>query len=67
MDKRTQILDIIRRVAGKEPPEAVDESLFDNIFSRALLTEATGYEHVDECLFILALACIQLLYEVMLR
>ncbi len=29
MDKRTQILDIVRKVSGKEPP-AVDESLFDS-------------------------------------
>lgn len=30
MDKRTQILEIIRKVAGKEPPAAADESLFDS-------------------------------------
>jgi acyl carrier protein len=29
MDKRTQILDIVRKVSGKEPP-ATDESLFDS-------------------------------------
>lgn len=30
MDKRTQILEIIRTVAGKEPSVASDESLFDS-------------------------------------
>jgi acyl carrier protein len=29
MDKRTQILDIVRKVSGKEPP-AADEYLFDS-------------------------------------
>jgi len=29
MDKRTQILDIVRKVSGKQPP-AADESLFDS-------------------------------------
>ena len=30
MDKRTQILDVVRRVAGKEPAVAPDESLFES-------------------------------------
>lgn len=30
MDKRKQILEIIRTVAGKEPTVASDESLFDS-------------------------------------
>lgn len=48
MDKRTQILDIIRRVAGKEPPEAVDESLFDSgvLDSFGLQDLVTELEHI---------------------
>ncbi len=30
MDKRTQILEIIRKVTGKEPAVEADESLFDS-------------------------------------
>jgi len=30
MDKRTQILDVIRKVSGKELSPAADESLFDS-------------------------------------
>lgn len=48
MDKRTQILDIIRRVAGKEPPEAADESLFDSgvLDSFGLQDLVTELEHI---------------------
>lgn len=48
MDKRTQILDIIRRVAGKEPPAAADESLFDSgvLDSFGLQDLVTELEHI---------------------
>jgi len=48
MDKRSQILDIIRRVAGKEPPTATDESLFDSgvLDSFGLQDLVTELEHV---------------------
>ncbi len=48
MDKRTQILDIIRRVAGKEPPESADESLFDSgvLDSFGLQDLVTELEHI---------------------
>lgn len=48
MDKRTQILDIIRRVAGKEPTLAADESLFDSgvLDSFGLQDLVTELEHV---------------------
>ncbi|MBI2688172.1 MAG: acyl carrier protein [Acidobacteria bacterium] len=46
MDKRTQILDIIRTVAGKDPSVAPDESLFDNgvLDSFGLQDLVTGLE-----------------------
>ena len=47
MDKRTQIIEIIRRVAGKEPP-AADESLFDSgvLDSFGLQDLVTELEHI---------------------
>ena len=48
MDKRSQILDIIRRVAGKEPTVASDESLFESgvLDSFGLQDLVTELEHV---------------------
>ena len=48
MDKRTQIIEIIRRVAGKEPPAAADESLFDSgvLDSFGLQDLVTELEHI---------------------
>lgn len=48
MDKRSQILDIIRRVAGKEPPAEADESLFDSgvLDSFGLQDLVTELEHI---------------------
>ena len=48
MDKRIQIIEIIRRVAGKEPPAAVDESLFDSgvLDSFGLQDLVTELEHI---------------------
>ena len=48
MDKRTQIIEIIRRVAGKEPPSAADESLFDSgvLDSFGLQDLVTELEHI---------------------
>jgi acyl carrier protein len=47
MDKRTQILEIIRRVSGKESP-APDASLFDTgvLDSFALQDLVTELEHI---------------------
>ncbi len=47
MDKRSQILDIIRRVAGKEPTVAADESLFESgvLDSFGLQDLVTELEH----------------------
>lgn len=46
MDKRKQILEIIRGVAGKEPAVAPDESLFDSgvLDSFGLQDLVTGLE-----------------------
>lgn len=48
MEKRIQIIEIIRRVAGKEPPAAVDESLFDSgvLDSFGLQDLVTELEHI---------------------
>ncbi len=48
MDKRSQILDIIRRIAGKEPPAEADESLFDSgvLDSFGLQDLVTELEHI---------------------
>lgn len=48
MDKRSQILDVIRRVAGKEPSVAPDESLFESgvLDSFGLQDLVTELEHV---------------------
>jgi acyl carrier protein len=48
MDKRTQILEIIRRVAGKEAPSDVAESLFDSgvLDSFGLQDLVTELEHI---------------------
>jgi len=48
MDNRTQIIEIIRRVAGKEPPAAADESLFDSgvLDSFGLQDLVTELEHI---------------------
>lgn len=48
MDNRIQIIEIIRRVAGKEPPAAVDESLFDSgvLDSFGLQDLVTELEHI---------------------
>jgi acyl carrier protein len=48
MDKRTQILDVVRRVAGKEPAVAPDESLFESgvLDSFGLQDLVTELEHV---------------------
>lgn len=46
MDKRTQILEIIQKVAGKTPTVAPDESLFDSgvLDSFGLQDLVTGLE-----------------------
>ena len=48
MDKRSQILEILRRVAGKELTVAADESLFDSgvLDSFGLQDLVTELEHV---------------------
>jgi acyl carrier protein len=48
MDKRTQILEIIRRVAGKDAPSDTSESLFDSgvLDSFALQDLVTELEHL---------------------
>jgi acyl carrier protein len=48
MDKRTQILEIIRRVAGKDVPSDMSESLFDTgvLDSFGLQDLVTELEHI---------------------
>jgi len=48
MDKRTQILEIVRRVAGKDVAIGADESLFDSgvLDSFGLQDLVTELEHI---------------------
>lgn len=48
MDKRTQILEIVRRVAGKDVAVGADESLFDSgvLDSFGLQDLVTELEHI---------------------